>query len=29
MQGASRDALKNTLARFEEQIGSLPDGAAG
>ncbi len=27
MQGASRDALKNTLARFEEQLGSLPDGA--
>lgn len=27
MQGASRDALKNTLARFEESIGSLPDGA--
>lgn len=27
MQGASRDALKNSLARFEESIGSLPDGA--
>jgi F-type H+-transporting ATPase subunit delta len=27
MQGASRDALKNALARFEESIGSLPDGA--
>jgi F-type H+-transporting ATPase subunit delta len=27
MQGASRDALKNTLARFEESIGDLPDGA--
>jgi F-type H+-transporting ATPase subunit delta len=27
VQGASRDALKNALARFEEQIGSLPDGA--
>lgn len=27
MQGASRDALKNTLARFEESIGNLPDGA--
>ena len=27
MQGASRGALKNTLARFEESIGSLPDGA--
>jgi F-type H+-transporting ATPase subunit delta len=27
MQGASRDALRNALARFEESIGSLPDGA--
>jgi F-type H+-transporting ATPase subunit delta len=27
MQGASREALKNTLARFEESIGSLPEGA--
>ena len=27
MQGASRDALKNALARFEQSIGSLPDGA--
>ena len=27
MQGASRDALKGALARFEESIGSLPDGA--
>jgi F-type H+-transporting ATPase subunit delta len=27
VQGASRDALKNALARFEERIGSLPDGA--
>jgi F-type H+-transporting ATPase subunit delta len=27
VQGASRDSLKNALARFEEQIGSLPDGA--
>ena len=27
MQGASRDALKNTLARFEESVGNLPAGA--
>ncbi|MCY7364164.1 MAG: F0F1 ATP synthase subunit delta [Frankiaceae bacterium] len=27
MQGASRDALKGALARFEESIGSLPDSA--
>ena len=27
MQGASRDSLKNALARFEETIGALPDGA--
>jgi F-type H+-transporting ATPase subunit delta len=27
VQGASRDSLKNALARFEERIGSLPDGA--
>ncbi|MEX2291739.1 MAG: F0F1 ATP synthase subunit delta [Mycobacteriales bacterium] len=27
MQGASRDALKSALTRFEESIGSLPGGA--
>jgi len=27
VQGASRDSLKNALARFEERIGNLPDGA--
>ena len=27
MQGPSRDALKRSLARFEESIGALPDGA--
>lgn len=27
MQGASRDALRSALARFEESIASLPDGA--
>ena len=27
MQGASRDALKNALARFEESIGAAPAGA--
>ena len=27
MQGASRGALKDALTRFEESIGSLPDGA--
>ena len=27
MQGASRDALRNAIARFDESIGSLPDGA--
>ena len=27
MRGASRDSLKRALARFEESIGALPDGA--
>ena len=27
MQGASRTALKEAVARFEERVGSLPDGA--
>ncbi len=27
MRGASRDALKEALARYEEGIGALPDGA--
>jgi F0F1-type ATP synthase delta subunit len=27
MQGASRESLRNALRRFDEQVGSLPDGA--
>jgi F-type H+-transporting ATPase subunit delta len=27
MQGASREALKTSLAAFEDKVGSLPDGA--
>jgi len=27
VQGASRTALKEAVARFEERVGSLPDGA--
>jgi hypothetical protein len=27
MQGASREALRTSLERFEERVGSLPDGA--
>jgi F-type H+-transporting ATPase subunit delta len=27
MQGASREALRASLARYEEEVGSLPDGA--